>query len=172
MLSCNRESELLELLRSAAWPLAGDPELHAHVRTCRRCTEVLHVTQALRASRAESAAAAPLPDPGILWWRAQIRRRADAVERINRPLAGAQSFALGMGALTLLVLAVTQARHGLHWLAWWSTLQDSSSAIAEPLQWLGAHSTNLLLAIPALATLAVLGGMAAWLAVERDSRSS
>lgn len=172
MLYYNRESELLDLLRSGGWPLAGDPELHAHVKACRRCTEVLHVTQALQASRAEGAAAARLPDPGILWWRAQIRRRSAAVERMNRPLAGAQGFALAMGALTLIVLVVTQVRHGLNWPAWWSTLQDSSSGIAEPLQWLGAHSTNLLLIIPALATLAVLAGMAAWLAVERDSRSS
>ncbi len=172
MLSCNRESELLDLLRSGGWPLAGDPELHAHVKACRRCTEVLLVTPALQALRAEGASAARLPDAGILWWRAQLRRRSDAVERMNRPLAGAQGFALGMGALTLIILVVTQARHGVHWLTWWSSLQDSSSAITDALQWLGSHSTNLLLVVPALAALAVLGGMAAWLAVERDSRSS
>ncbi|HZZ40355.1 MAG TPA: hypothetical protein VFE06_14565 [Acidobacteriaceae bacterium] len=172
MLSCNRESELLDLLRSGGWPLAVDPELHAHVKACRRCTEVLLVKPALQALRADAAAAARLPDAGILWWRAQIRRRSDAVERVNRPLAGAQGFALGMGALTLIVMVVTQARHGLNWLAWSSILQDSSSAITEPLRWLGAHSTNLLLVVPALATLALLGGMAAWLAIERDSRNS
>ena len=164
---CNREPELLELLRSGGWPLAGDPELHAHVKSCRRCSDVLLVTQALQASRAEAATAATLPDPGILWWRAAIRRRYAAVERMNRPIAGAQGFALALAALALVGLMVTQARHGLHWLAWFSAVQDSSSAIAEPLQWLGAHSSNLLIVVPALATLAVLGGMAAWLSMER-----
>jgi hypothetical protein len=164
--SCNREAELLDLLRRGSWPLAGDPELHEHVQECRRCSEVLLVAQALLASRAATDAASPLPDPGILWWRAAIRRRSAAVERMNQPLAGAQGFALVLAALTLLGLIVTQAHHGLHWLLWWSAMQDSS-AIAEPLQWLGAHSSNLLLVVPALATLAVLGGMAAWLAVER-----
>ncbi len=86
---------------------------------------------------------------------------------MNRPLAGAQGFALGMGVLTLMVLAVSLARHGLHWPAWWPAMQESAAAIAEPLQWLGAHSWNLMIVVPALATLAVLGGMAAWLAVER-----
>jgi hypothetical protein len=165
--SCNREAELVSLLRSGGWPLAGEPELHAHVKSCRRCTEVVLVTEALQASRAEAAAVAPLPDPGILFWRAAIRRRFAAMERMNRPLAGAQAFAVGLGVLTLVVLAVSQARHGLHWLAWWTVMQESSAAIAEPLQWLGAHSSNLLIVVPALATLAVLGGMAAWLAVER-----
>jgi hypothetical protein len=165
--SCNREPELLELLRSGGWPLAGDPELHVHVKACRRCTEVLLVTEALQGSRAEATALPSLPDPGILYWRGAIRRRAAAVERMNRPLAGAQSFALGMGALALIVLAISQARQGLHWLAWWSALQQSSAQVAEPLQWLGSHSSNLLLVVPALAMLALLGGMAAWLALER-----
>lgn len=165
--SCNRESELLDLLHRGSWPLAADPEFHAHVKGCRRCTEVLLVSGALQQSRAAAAAAAPLPDPGILWWRAQIRCRSAAMERMNRPLASAQGFALALAALTLIGLIVTQARHGFHWLAWWAAIQDSSFAITEPLQWLGAHSTNLLVAIPALATLAVVGGMAAWLAVER-----
>jgi uncharacterized membrane protein len=46
-------------------------------------------------------------------------------------------------------------------------LQQSSAQVAEPLQWLGSHSSNLLLVVPALAMLALLGGMAAWLALER-----
>lgn len=165
--SCNREAELLELLRTGGWPLAVDPELRIHVASCRRCSDVLLVTQALQASRAETGAAASLPDPGILWWRAAIRRRTAAVERMNRPIAGAQGFALALAALALVGLIVTQARHALHWLAWLAAVQDSSSAIAEPLQWLGAHSSNLLIVVPALATLAIVGGMAAWLALER-----
>ena len=164
---CNRESELLALLRSGGWPLAGDPELHAHVRVCRRCAEIVLVSGALQKSRAEAAAAVELPDPGILFWRAAIRRRLAAAERINRPLVGAQGFALVIAAVMLIGVVITQAQHGLRWLTWWSAIADSSSVIAQPLQWLGTHSSNLLFVVPALAMLAVLSGMAAWLALER-----
>lgn len=165
---CSREPELLDLVRSGGWPLACDPELQAHVAACRRCSDLLLVTLALRNARSDAiASAAPLPDPGILWWRAQLRRRSAALEQMNRPLARAQGFALVIAALALVALVVTQARHGLHWLAWAAALQQSSAQMTAPLQWLASHTSDWALVLPALAMLLFLGGMAAWLAVER-----
>lgn len=162
--SCNREPEIIAVLRSGAWPLACDPELRDHLHACPRCAELLEIALGFRQSRAAAIQAASLPEPGVLWWRAQLRRRAAAIERMNRPLAGAHLLACLVAALTIAVLLVT---YGLHWLSWLPSLQQSSQAFAAPLRMLSAPAANWTLLLPALATLALLAGLAAWLLVER-----
>ena len=114
--SCPREKQLAELLRLNHWPHACPPELRTHVEACRSCSELVLVTQAFRQARAGASAVAPLQSAGALWWRAQLRRRNAAIERIGKPILGAQIFAV---AVTLLIAAgfiATQARQGLRWM--------------------------------------------------------
>src|SRR6185312_3337073 len=97
--ACAREQELAEAVRSGRWPLGCEPELRAHVEGCRRCGEMAMLTAAFQQARAQAVGAADLtraglPNAGLLWWRAQLRRRNAAMARVNRPLAGAQGFAL------------------------------------------------------------------------------
>src|ERR1035438_4613488 len=82
---CPREKEVKELVERGHWPQACAPELRAHVNDCRSCGELVLVTSAFQKARIEAAGAAKLGSPGVLWWRAQLRRRNEAVERIGRP---------------------------------------------------------------------------------------
>ena len=74
--SCVREKEVSELLRQGHWPHACTAELHAHVDGCRACRDLVLVAASFQKARAQAAGAAPLQSPGLLWWRAQLRRRA------------------------------------------------------------------------------------------------
>ncbi len=93
--TCSFENELTQALKDGHWPEGCGPELRAHVETCGE----------LQRSRAGDA---DVPDvrgvnrnaqrfrgsPSLLWWRAQLRRRNAATERVSRPVTIAQIFAL------------------------------------------------------------------------------
>lgn len=161
--ACAREQEIAEAVRSGHWPLGCEPELRAHVEGCRQCSEMVLLTSAFRQARLPSSGAAPLPHPGLLWWRAQLRRRNAALERVSRPLAGAHIFALVLNVAAIVAILAWQARHGVRWLAWWHDVRQQVSG-ADWLAWI--HGASLL-GMLVLGSLALLGGVAAWLAADR-----
>jgi hypothetical protein len=175
---CPREAEVKTLLNSGHWPHACPAELRAHAAACTACANQVLITQAFRETRAISAHAAQLPPPGVLWWRAQLRRRNEAVERIGKPIFGAQVFAI---AITLVIAAgvvLSQARYGLRWLAELpqspifnlSSLWHSATASdVDSLTWFKLDGSIPYL-IPALALLGLLGGVVLYLATEKSEQ--
>jgi hypothetical protein len=163
---CSRESEIKALLNLGAWPHACPPELRAHVETCASCGDLVLITVAFKKARADAAAKATVGSSGALWWRAQLRRRNAAVERIGKPILGAQIFALSINLMLALGFVVSQARHGLGWLSWLERLPQARTLHLEVL-WPAAlfdSGWSLYLLIPALATLALVGGVVVYLA--------
>jgi len=77
--------------------LAGvvkDPDLLAHVKTCAVCSEAALLMHAFDEAQDRSRAEAPIPDAGLVWWRAQLRARREAVRTAQRPIAVTQAIAL------------------------------------------------------------------------------
>jgi hypothetical protein len=166
--TCSRQAEILEVLALGHWPHACPQDLRAHVAECGSCADLLLLTQAFQRSRANTAAQAQLPAPGAVWWRAQLRRRNAAVERVGKPILGAYVFALSMMVLVAVALVISQARHGFRWLDWLGQSQISTSLV-QAFNPSALHSSggSLSILIPVLATLALLGAVAVYLAVER-----
>jgi len=115
---CAHEKEIVRQLALGHWPQAVPTELLLHAATCRACGDLVLVTQSLRVARANTLAAARPAAPGTLWWRAQLRRRSLAVERIGKPILGAQLFAFSLYLLVAVGFLISQARHGFGWLLW------------------------------------------------------
>jgi hypothetical protein len=172
--ACPREKEVKELLELGQWPSACAPELHVHVEGCRSCGELVLVTTAFQKARAEAVGAAKLGSPGVLWWRAQLRRRNAAVERIGRPILGAQIFALGINLMLVVAIVTWQARHGLAWLTRLEQLPQTAAMHLDSLWpsmipasgW--SSLLNPMVMILAAATLALLGGVVVYLASEKQ----
>ena len=168
--SCAHEKEVAALLASGAWPHAVASDLQAHAAACRPCADLVLVSKAFQAARARSTAAAPLHSPGTLWWRAQLRRRNAAVERVGKPLLGAQIFALVLNLLLVAGFLVAQARSGLSWLPWLQQLPQSAllyiQGFIASTDFTSASSLAVL--IPALATLAILSGVLVYFASEKN----
>ena len=166
---CSRQPEVVELLALGHWPHACPPELRAHLADCRSCADLLLVTQAFQRSRASTAARAQLPAAGAIWWRAQLRRRNAAIERVGKPILGAYVFALSITVLVAAALAITQARHGLRWLEWLGQSQLAALHIEtfNPSAMLGSV-WSLAVLIPVLATVALLGAVVVYFAAERQ----
>jgi hypothetical protein len=128
------------------------------------------VADAFLRSRTQAASAARIATPGALWWRAQLRRRNAAIERIGKPILGAQIFALAINLFIVVAFLAYQARHGLRWFSCLEQLPQAYSIHLDNL----SQSTllnpgwSLMVLIPAAATLALLGGVVVYLASERQ----
>jgi hypothetical protein len=166
--NCPHEKEIRELIESGQWPLAAAPELRAHVSACRACSDLALVSETFRQARAETLAEARLVSPGVLLWRAQLRRRNAAVERLTRPLLGAQIFALAVTLLAGVGFAAFEARHGVAWLTWLEQLPQGAG------RWDNFFSASLagsaftwMVLFPFFATLVLLGGVAVYMVMDR-----
>jgi hypothetical protein len=181
--SCVHEKEVTGLLARGQYPQACSPELRTHVSSCRSCADLVLVTRAFQTARAQTDPA-NLPSPGLLWWRAQLRRRNAAVERIGKPILGAQIFALSVGLVFAIGFAATQATHGLHWLSWFDGISfDGLSRPSQLPQTSALHldafhpaalltsGGGLLVLIPILATVLLLGGVAVYFASEKSNEN-
>jgi hypothetical protein len=171
---CEYEPEIKQLLQPGHWPQSCSPELRAHAETCRVCGDLVLITQAFRGARATSASAAQLPPPGVLWWRAQLRRRNAAVERIQRPLLGAQIFALAFTVCVAVGFGIYEVKHGLRWFAslgdWLVSLAQSPTFHFDTLWPVASARSNISLVylIPCVAILALLSGIVLYLASEKQ----
>lgn len=157
--SCAREREVTELLRQGYWPDACGEELRAHVEACRICSDLVLVSAALGKQRSETMPMARLEVPGALWWRAQLRKRNAAIEKMGRPILGAQVFALAMALVVAVAVVVWQAGT---WSAWFADLPRVLHLDAL------FNMGGMIWIVPLLATVAVLSGVVVYLASEKQ----
>jgi hypothetical protein len=173
---CPFEKEVRQLVARGQWPAACTPELRTHVSGCRVCGDLVLISEAFQHARVESLAAARPVSPAVLLWRAQLRRRDAAMERIARPLLGAQIFACAVMVFAALGFAGFEARNGVKWLTW-SYWQDWLVQLpqAAAAQWdglgLGSQAGagwSWMVLVPALGTLVLLGGVAVYFATDKS----
>jgi hypothetical protein len=163
--TCAREREVTQLLDRGYWPEACPPDLREHVQSCRMCSDLVLVSQAFRTAHKETIQLPRLESAGALWWRAQLRRRSAAIEKVGRPILGAQIFAL---VVSVVVAGGVLAMRGdtlkswfvdlprvLHLDALWPAALSQSSGIAS-------------IVFPALATVALLSGLVVYLSTEKS----
>jgi hypothetical protein len=165
--TCSHENELAQALKDGHWPQGCGPELRTHVESCASCRDFVLVTQTFQSARSESEQAAPSASASLLWWRAQLRKRNAATERVSRPVTFAERFALFVFVVVGLVLVALQYRHILHWASWWAELAPSRAfhflpAGSLPIDW------NLLLLISGFGVLALLSAIVVYLASEKS----
>ena len=131
---CPRESEIRSLLDRGHWPAAASPELTAHADACSRCAQLVLLTRAFRADRAIATAAPRLEAPGVLWWRAQLRRRNANIARLQRPLIGAQVFSVVLSLVAAIAFLVWESLQSPSWLADFPRALHFASLLPTPLQ--------------------------------------
>ncbi len=163
--SCKRQAEVRELLTRGHWPHACPAELRAHLDSCRSCAELVAVTEAFQRSRATAVIEARLPAAGAIWWRAQLRRRNAALERVGRPILGAYLFALTVMLLVAGAAVIEQARHGVRWLDWLPQLELARLHVTSSNASLSLSSGGaLLVLLPVFAAVALVGAVVLYLA--------
>ena len=164
--SCSYESEIAQALKAGHWPDGCGAELRAHVDSCANCSDLVLVTQSFQVARSESERAPVQNSPSLLWWRAQLRRRNMAAERVSRPTTIAEVFALVVYVFVGVVFIASQYRHGLHWSSWWSEITPSH-AFHFLSDGSGLVNWNLLLLISGFGVLGLISILAVYLASEK-----
>ena len=163
--SCVREREVTELLDRGYWPEACPAELRAHVESCRMCSDLVLVAQAFQAAHKQTTPEPRLESAGALWWRAQLRRRNAAIEKVGRPILGAQIFAL---VVSVVVAAAVLAWRGNTLKAWFEDLPRALHLDALVPAAFSQSSGMAWIVIPVLATVALLSGVVVYLATEKQ----
>lgn len=132
---CDREIEVIRAIQASRW--ADSPGLRAHAAECETCAEVALVAHALANAEDEVH---PLPDASLVWWKAQLRARREAVERASEPIEIFERVAYAFAGIALVAaliwqrarlghllgLASRQTASGTGWLGWvsWASFSD------------------------------------------------
>jgi hypothetical protein len=157
LLQCSRREEVSVLLAKGHWPAAAAVELRAHVEGCRGCSEMVLLTQVMRQAREDSAQVARLEPAGLIWWRAQLRRRRAAMESVSKPMWRAQIFAVSVSLVVAVAFLTWRAEQAGGWRAW---LGGSLGSITAGM--------GLLPLVMGGVALMLLGGLVVWLTFERE----
>jgi hypothetical protein len=79
-MKCEREEQVIEATRNGLWASS----LRAHQRHCALCTQTELIVTSLRKDAARAERLVDLPPAGMVWRRAQARRRERALQRAAR----------------------------------------------------------------------------------------
>jgi hypothetical protein len=130
-MECDREIEIVEAVTCGRWPAGTGEELQSHAATCPVCSDVVRVSVALTQERSDALLSTRVPSAGLVWWRAEMRSRRDAVERATRPMR----------------------------IVEWTALACVLAALAFVLYWTGPTALAALLWQPSLAFFVGLGAL-------------
>ncbi len=105
--------------------------------------------------------------PGLVWWRAQLRRRNQAVQRMAEPLALVEKLALLVIAVAVVGLGFWQREALSSWIAWLAALPHSEAA-----QWAtlsaGFSGTAWLLLVAGVGAVAIISGLAVYVVMTQE----
>jgi hypothetical protein len=98
-MKCEREQQVIEATRSGVWTSS----LRAHLRDCVLCTQTELIAASLLEDAAKAKRVLDLPPAGMIWRRAQTRRRERALQRATRrPFLIAGAFGAGYSVVFVL----------------------------------------------------------------------
>lgn len=104
---CKFEEATAEAVASGEWSVG----LREHLSTCAACAELDLVWRGLAVATTHQDPA-PLPAPGLIWWRSQLAKRREQAERAVSAIAIMQKLAIALAlaaAVPLLWLAKPSA---------------------------------------------------------------
>ena len=117
MTFCEREQEVLEIVRAGRWPEQCDEMLRNHVQSCPDCADLVEVTSVFFDDNATAMRSAHVPSSGVMWWRAQRRVRQEGALATRRVMTFVQGITVLLGALIALSLLATLSPE-MEWIAY------------------------------------------------------
>ena len=149
--TCRFEEDVVRAASRDAWT----PELRTHAASCAHCEAAASVAPWINRFSTIADREHLLPDPSVLWLKAQLLRASAAADRVARPMNQVQIFAYGFVAAGWAAL-----------LTWkWDALQTWVATLSPTGLIEGMNSGSASLSTSVLATALVLGSLTVVLAV-------
>jgi len=102
---CSREREVAEAIAAGRWHDRFCEDLRQHVSNCSICKDAALLAEVLQEDYTSAKFEARVPSAGLVWWRAEMRARQEAVRAAAKPIKVAEAIggacALGVGAALL-----------------------------------------------------------------------
>jgi hypothetical protein len=98
MMFCEREQEVLDLIRAGRSPEECET-VAEHVRSCAACTDLVAVASTILSDEMSTVRSARIPTSGVMWWRMQRRARQEGAMVTRRALTLVQGITVLLGAL-------------------------------------------------------------------------
>jgi hypothetical protein len=112
-IDCVREQDVFDAITSRRWPARVDEELRVHVASCAICADLVDVAAPLAAEQHVAwDDAVNLPPADVVYWRAQLRARAEASRRASLPIG----FVQALSAATFAGVGATALGSAIWWL--------------------------------------------------------
>jgi hypothetical protein len=152
------EKEVMAAVRSGQFPAACEPALRKHVQECKSCSQAASLSLGFAEMRAEASEKALPGAPGLLFWKAQLRRRNQAIEQITRPILAVEIVGF---AVTIVVLGL---------VAWkWITAPNSDMlSVAQNFASMNFIGSWGFLAAATALTICLFGGVVLYLVATKD----
>ena len=128
--NCEREPAVLKAVESGEWSKG----LPAHAKTCEVCSDALLVAHYLQSQAQAAQAEAPLPDAGLIWWKAQLQAKRAAAERATRPIVILEKISYAVGAVGIAVLLVWFWPQIANWTGMFKLVWAQAASLGMPLQ--------------------------------------
>jgi predicted anti-sigma-YlaC factor YlaD len=116
---CDHQPSMLE---AAAAGRETDPATAEHLAACPTCREAIEAVCWMRKMADTNAESRPLPDPDVIWWKAQLLRRWEAERRAVAPIERMHKAELYAGLACLAGFVIWQ----------WSGLTRVVSSVFDP----------------------------------------
>jgi hypothetical protein len=110
--TCPQEESVLNAIHTGAW----EDSVACHAAQCESCRDIIKACRWLQTLAAStSAAAVALPDPSLLWWRAQLAERDSEFATTRRAAEWLRMVPSALVCLSLLL-----------WIAWsWRAFENA-----------------------------------------------
>ena len=173
-IECRREPEVVAAVRQRVWR-AADDDLRRHVESCRACTVMAAVCEALADDRdVLRSEVGPgnrsLPSAGQVWHRATLRARAEGVQAASRSLVWAYGIAGAAvaGMIAALVGSTWPMVVGaLRRMAWTA---PATTVAGDPVTWASVALQNGVPFVAAVGVCLALATVAVYFAIGGDQK--
>ena len=134
---CDRQAGVLE---AAAAGRDSEADVASHIASCASCREAVTAVRWMRHMAEQPAPGHALPNPDVIWWKAQLLRRWEAERRSAAPIERMHTTELVAGLISLAVFVVWQwsglmrafSSISLSSLGAWTAQASNSAAGADP----------------------------------------
>lgn len=110
LFKCEKEPLVIDAVRCGDWDDAAraDDALRLHAAACPDCADAALAAQVLHELNTPDITEATLPNGGLIWWKAQLKAKRAAAERVTQPISIVETVFCACAVLSAIGILIWQ----------------------------------------------------------------